>query len=180
MKKIRLVGERIVLRPLRKSDAKSFLEHVNDRELTRFLVFDPPISLKKELNWIKEMQEKWRKGIEYCFTIKGKESNELIGNCTLRVIDKKNGVGEIGLWIAKLHQGKGFGREAVKLLLNFGFKKLKLFRIEYYYFAGNKKSKKLIESLGAKFEGVLRKTFIKRGKRLDKFLYSFLRNEWKK
>jgi len=178
MKPVTLKGERIVLRPLRMSDAKVLVKYVNDPELTKYLSITPPLSLKQEQDYVKRTIKGWKIGneLDWAITLDGK----LIGTIALKHVDKKNMSAELGIWVARAHHRKGVGYESAKLAISFAFEKLGLNRIYYYLLAPNVASKKLIEKLGGKYEGTQRETTKKGNVFYDSCTYAILRREWKK
>ena len=66
----------------------------------------------------------------YIFSIKTLEDDQLIGNCSLHKIDNKNRSAELGILIGeKDYWGKGFGTDAVRVLLRFAFNEANLNRV---------------------------------------------------
>jgi len=64
------------------------------------------------------------------------------------------------------------------LILSFGFKKLKLKRIQARVFHKNKNAQKLLEKLGFKLEGRLRKKTFFKNQWFDDFIYGILKDEY--
>lgn len=177
MKPVVLRGERIVLRPLRISDATVLVKYVNDPELTKYLTMTPPLSLMQEEDYVKRTIQGWKSGsdLDWAITLDGK----LIGVVVLHHVDKKDMNTELGIWIVREYQGKGIGYESAKLAINFAFSRLRMNRIYYYLMASNVMSKKLIEKLGGKYEGTQRETTRKGGVFYDSCTYGILKREWK-
>jgi len=94
-------------------------------------------------------------------------------------IDYKNMNAEIGYWLGKEYWGKKIMKEAVFLILGFGFEQLKLVRIYARVMHPNIASAKLLEKQGFKYEGRLRKATLREDKWMDELRYSILRNEFK-
>jgi RimJ/RimL family protein N-acetyltransferase len=94
-------------------------------------------------------------------------------------IDYENKNAEIGYWLGKRYWGQKIIKEAIKLILNFGFKKLKLTRIYAKVMHPNISSSKLLEQLSFQYEGRMRKTYLKKGKWMDDLIYSILKSEFK-
>ncbi len=180
MKKFVLKTDRLVLRPLKLKDLDTALPNINDSLQTRFLTFDPPMSRQKETKWIKNTWKEWKHGIGFVFAAVLKETDEMIGTVDLRSVNKTHKKAGLGIFIYKKHWENGFGTEAVKALLKFGFEKLKLNRIEYGFIAKNTRSKNLMKGLGFKIEGIQRQWFFKRGRFWDHAFGSILKSEWKK
>ena len=99
---------------------------------------------------------------------------------SLMNIDEKNKNAEIGYWLGKKYWGKGIMREAVKLILQFGFKKLKLERIYAKVLHPNVASAKLLEKSGLRYEGRLRRATLRRGRWYDDLCFGILKTELRK
>lgn len=70
-------------------------------------------------------------------------------------------------------------KEAIRLILNFGFKRLRLMRIHAKVMHPNIRSAKLLEKCGFHFEGRLRKAKLVRRHWIDDLIYSMLRSEFR-
>ena len=81
----------------------------------------------------------------------------------------------VGFVVSKEYRGQGIGTEALKLLVNYAFKKYKLKRIATFTRTFNKASRKMLEKAGFKLEGILRKNKWKDGKYLDDCIYAIVR-----
>lgn len=172
-----LESKRIVLRPLRISDAKALVTYVNDREITKYLSFGPPLSLKQEQDFVRRTRKEWKNGTGFTWAITA--SGKLIGTICFQNFNKQHERAELGLWLAREWQGKGIGKEAARLAIDWAFKKLKLNRVDYGAFAPNKASIALIKSLGGKREGLRRRYWKKGSKYYDGYSFGILRKEWK-
>jgi RimJ/RimL family protein N-acetyltransferase len=177
LRKLSLETKRLVLRPLRKGDEKTIHPFANDALVARFMLFDYPLSLKEEKRMVEKAIKNFGKG-SFQFLAETKKSSEFAGWIQLRV-EKKQKRGSIAVWVARKFWRKGFGEEIVKAIFDFGFNRLKLNRIAYNVFVGNKASESLIEKFGGKFEGVRREYFFKYKKFEDEKLFSILAREWK-
>ena len=70
-------------------------------------------------------------------------------------------------------------RQALTLVLDFGFQQMSLNRVEAVVFRDNVPSCGLLESLGFEREGLLREYECLRGRYEDMFMYSLLRRDWR-
>jgi ribosomal-protein-alanine N-acetyltransferase len=87
---------------------------------------------------------------------------------------------EMGYDLAKEHWGKGIMTEAMSAVIDFGFEKMELNRIEVFIMPRNKRSIKMIKNLGFKREGLLRQRYFDEfGNFTDDVLFSMLRSDWK-
>ena len=85
----------------------------------------------------------------------------------------------IGLNILRQYQGQGFGTEAIKWALNWGFRYAALHRIELAAFGYNKGAIKLYERLGFVPEGRKRDFTWFDGQYWDLFMFAMLEDEWR-
>lgn len=79
---------------------------------------------------------------------------------------------ELGYWIGEPYWNKGIATQAVKKILNYGLRVLKLERIFTGVFAYNKASQRVLEKCGFELEGVFRKSVFKNNKFVDEFRYA--------
>ena len=76
-------------------------------------------------------------------------------------------------------RGKGYGTEAIQLMVDYLFLAKDIVRIQAETHPQNKTSSRVLEKAGFSKEGVIRKSFFSRGVWRDTALYSILREEWK-
>lgn len=86
---------------------------------------------------------------------------------------------EIGYIIIPSERGKGYATEAAKIIVDYLFLSKDIVRIQAGTNIRNKASQKVLEKVGFKREGTLRKAMFVRGEWFDTFLFSILREEWK-
>jgi len=85
----------------------------------------------------------------------------------------------IGYAVVPSEQGKGYGTEALQLMLDYLFLAKEIHKVKANTDPDNKVSQHLLEKAGFKKEGVARKNNFIRGQWRDEYLYSILREEWK-
>ena len=166
-----LKSKRFILRLYRKGDEKSLQKNINDRNVYRYTFRVPyPYKIKDAKYWIKRCIDLTKKrnktSVNFAMDING----EVIGGIGLENIEKHKA--EIGYWLAKRLWNQGIITEAVKLVTNFGFKKLKLKRIYATIHLKNKRSVRVLEKNGYKLEGFLKKNGLKDGKYFDTYIYA--------
>jgi len=86
---------------------------------------------------------------------------------------------EIGYSLIPSERGKGYCSEAVNLLVDYLFLSKDVVRIQAMTDTNNMASQKVLEKVGFRKEGTLRKNSFMRGEWRDDFIYSILREEWK-
>jgi RimJ/RimL family protein N-acetyltransferase len=181
-----LKGEKVILRPVKRSDISFFLKWFNDPEVTQYLVMYLPMTEMAEEKWIEEqgMISTPRSGNNVnniIFVIEAREdgTNNPIGSCGLHAINQKDQLAEFGIAIGdKDYWSKGYGTEAAWLLINYGFLQLNLHRISSNVLYFNERSIKLHKKVGFQEEGRLRKAVFKNGRFCDQVMFGILREEW--
>ncbi len=172
-------GKKVILRPLSVKDAPRFCQWLADREVTKFLSFyekNPP-TIKEEQDWLKKARRdknNFRLAVD---TIDGVH----IGTVGLDEIDQSNKRAEYGIFIGdKKYWGQGYGSEAGRLIVDYGFKKLKLHRIFLQVIAYNIRGIKSYKKIGFRIEGRSRQHVWRDGYWHDKIWMGILREEWSK
>lgn len=112
-------------------------------------------------------------------SIKLKESNKIIGIAGFDDIVKDNKVATLFIGIGdKSLRGQGYGKEAINLLLKFGFNELDFHRIQLNVLQFNYTAIHMYEKAGFIKEGTYREFVLRDGKRFDLYLYGLLKSEW--
>ena len=179
MANIILKGKKVILRPLSLNDAPRFCRWLADQEVTKFLAIyeSPAPSVKEEMEWIKKARRdknNFRLAID---TIDGVH----IGSIALNKIDRFTKRAEFGIFIGdKKYLGQGLGTQACQLIIDYGFKKLKLHRIYLRYIAYNIRGEKSYLKCGFKIEGRLRDHTFRDGYFHDQILMGLLAGEYLK
>jgi len=169
-----LQGENVRLREVRRDDLVPFLKFVNDPEVTRYLLIEPPFTMEDEEKWY----EMVRSGNDITFTIET-VGGKVIGNISLRDMDCINRKAMLGIMIGeKGCQNKGYGTEAIGLLLRHAFEEFGLARIYLTVDSRHAHALRCYERCGFKNEGSLRMNRFKRGEYADDVVMSILRTEW--
>ena len=114
------------------------------------------------------------------FLIISKETNEVIGASHYHIWYPTHSRAEIGYAIYKEeYKNKGYMKEAVKAILDYGFNEMKLNRVEALIGPGNEPSLRLVKSFGFIEEGVLRQHYCKDGELQDSIMFSLLKKEYR-
>jgi len=127
---------------------------------------------------VASQKEKPRRSFTLAVTLR--EKNTLIGACRISISDPQNREGSIGYIYNRDFWGRGYGTEAARAILDFGFDQLGLHRISAWCDVDNIASSRIMEKNGMQREGRLREFRSHQGKWRDSFLYSVLEHEWTK
>lgn len=114
------------------------------------------------------------------FIIFDKTKKQYAGSTRIGNINWHNKVLHIGwTWIGKEFQGTGLNKNMKFLMLQYAFEELKVEKVEFRIDKRNDQSRKAIEKIGAKLEGILRKdTVMLNGFRRSTCCYGILKEEW--
>lgn len=115
------------------------------------------------------------------WAIREKETGRIIGSIGLEPDRRRENVNslEMGYSLAKESWGKGYMTEAAKAVIDYAFSELNLVVLAICTGPENRRSQRVIEKCGFKFEGVQRKGYhIYDGSDRDNRVYSMLREEW--
>ena len=172
-----LTGNEVGLRGLEKADLSMFKEWLADSEVTFFLEMgDRPLREK-------EVDDLWQVASQddnsVMFAIVEKNVNLVIGFCGLFQISKIHRRAQLNILIGeKEFWGKGCGKDACLLLLDYSFNKLNLNSVQLGVNSDNLRAVRAYESIGFVFEGKRRSFIYRNGKYYDMSVYSVLRSEY--
>ena len=171
-------GQKVSLHPLRFEDKEILFKWINDRELVHFNAPYKPVSELEHDEWFKRITQKED---VFFFTIKENEKDVTIGSCQLHNVHQVHRSAELQTRIGdRKYQNKGYGTEAIELLLKFGFQDLNLHRIYLHVLKDNERARKVYLKTGFTIEGELSEAAFINGKYVDVQLMSILRDVHKK
>lgn len=173
-----LRGDRVRLAAHEKDDNPIIRRWYDDPEFPHLLEYFParPQRLEAVETALDRMD---RSEKDFLFGIRLVETDDLIGLISLEQIDWPNGTAWMGVGIGEAeHRGKGYGTEAIRLLLKFAFHEINLHRVQLTVFAYNPAAVAVYEKLGFTKEGVFRQRLHRDGQRHDVLIYGLLRPEW--
>jgi len=149
-----LETERLLFREIQPSDAGAMFEMDSDPAVHLYLGNNPVKHIDEIYPLIENLQWQYKEfGIARMAVIL-KETNEFLGWAGLkreRNLPNRGIFIDLGYRFLKKHWGKGYGSEAAKALVDYGFNELKLERINAYADTGNEASRKILEKAGLRF-----------------------------
>lgn len=170
-----LEGRNVNLKIMEKEDLPLFGEWVNEPEV--FGEYNPIHQMSKA-----ELEKMLDNPTDFQPFIIEKKDNSKIGFIAhFNVIHTGTGTKqlEVGYSLIPKERGKGYGTEALQIMLDYLFLSKNVTRIQVQTDVRNAASQRVIEKVGFKKEGILRKNFFMRGELRDCYIYSILREEWK-
>jgi RimJ/RimL family protein N-acetyltransferase len=153
-----------------------------DSEFGQLWDSDPamPMSLRQLRARTEEWATKPHPG-RFSFMIELVESGERIGHTALWNTFSTHQDAWISIGIGnREHWGKGYGTEAMQLVMDFGFDELDIERITLITFEYNRRAIRAYEKLGFAHEGRVRGMLLRYGRRWDGILMGILRQERKR
>jgi RimJ/RimL family protein N-acetyltransferase len=174
-----LKGKNVTLRGFELSDIDEIMKHWNDLELRQFLAHINPDSKEDEIEWIKSTWKLRSEKKEYVFAIELNSKKQLIGSTALHKIDWINRSAEFGIAIYRKFWSKGYGTEAIKLILDYAFNWLNLNHISLRVKSFNDRAIKTYKKVGFKEIGKFRQSTFRNGKYHDDIIMDILASEFK-
>ncbi len=169
-------GELVRLRAYEKSDADALFRWFSDEEVTRWLG-PPNLPSRAQQEKFIEMASVSGDDAKY-FAIETLDG-KLVGDCGLRKIDWKSRKAEFFITIGeKQLWGKGFGSDALRIVIRLAFHRMNLNRLWLSTLADNSRAVRCYEKCGFVREGLLRQESFVDGKYRDVFMMGLLREDY--
>ncbi|MEU5424957.1 GNAT family protein [Streptomyces olivoreticuli] len=103
----------------------------------------------------------------------------LVGAVLFRRLDFEQGIAEAGCWLEPSAAGRGLVTRAVRVIIDWAVEERGIHRVEWWVSATNEASIAVARRLGMTKDGVLRESYLYRGKRHDEEIWSVLAPEWR-
>jgi len=174
-----LATERLILRPMRESDADDMYSYASRNDVTEYLLWSPHPSRGYTRDYLRYISSRYKLGDFYDWAVIEKTSGKMIGTCGFTRFDPPHNGAEIGYVLGPDYHGRGYATEAAERVVEYGFSELGLHRIEARFMMGNEASLKVMEKLGMTFEGYKRDGMLVKGKYRTIGVCSIIENEWK-
>jgi RimJ/RimL family protein N-acetyltransferase len=168
-----LIGQHITLGPLVPEDFGPIFCWANDAVSARLDFAYRPVDMMAHQQWWDSIGKDPGKVV---FAIRKLDAPVIIGYVQITNINPTHRSGEIGIRIgAEQNRNQGFGREALRLGVDFGWNHLNLNRIHLIVFKHNHRAISAYRAAGFKKEGVLRKAAFIGGDWIDLVPMAILR-----
>lgn len=169
-----LSGELVTLRPVRVDDLPALYETWRDPS-TWIAVSDAAL-WPMPFAVFEQRYAKYAADEELEFAIE--VAGELVGRCSLYQVDLHSRHADLGITVGHPYRGKGYGRDAVGVLLDYAFNKRNLHRVQLEVLATNDGAINSYVANGFVEEGRLREHAYVNGTFVDVVAMSVLRTEW--
>lgn len=173
-----LHGAHVRLIPPAPEHLPVFLRWFADPQITRYLLYRFPFSMRQEEEWIERIA---RSEEDVVWAIVLDATGTLIGTTALHRITWRHRHAENGITIGERAQwGKGYGTEAIGLTTAYAFRELGLEKVLTQVYEGNEASRRAMERVGFRQCGLLRRNRFFDGRWHDEWLGEILREDWER
>jgi RimJ/RimL family protein N-acetyltransferase len=173
-----LTTPRLRLRLLELDDAEGLFSIFADPEVTRYWSSEPWDRIEQALDSVEQTLSDYAQGSALRFAIERVERPGIIGTVSLnRFVDACRRC-EVGYALARPYWSQGYVGEALRAVLDYGFRKLDLNRVEADVDPGNVASDRVLERLGFRREGHMPERWIVQGHAADTVFYGLLRRHY--
>jgi RimJ/RimL family protein N-acetyltransferase len=173
-----LTTRRLVLRPFVLDDALAVQILAGAREVADTTLHIPhPYPAGAAEQWIATHPVTWAAGTGVTYAVADAGSGVLVGAVGL-TITPAHAHAELGYWLGVPYWNRGYATEAAAAVVDFGFARLGLHRIQAHYLTRNPASGRVMQKLGMRSEGVSRHAVRKNDRFEDLEVYAILADEW--
>lgn len=173
-----LEGTYVALEPLMHSHVEALQSAVRDGELWQLWYASVP-SPDEMARYVDTAIKASING-DMAFAVRSLSTQQIVGTTRFYNVEPAHKRGLIGYtWYAKSAQGTAINTEAKYLLMQYWFEVKQANAVEFRTHLFNEASRRVIESLGAKQDGILRShQILKDGSIRDTVVYSIIASEW--
>ncbi len=174
-----LEGKNIRLTALKDEDNETLEQWFNNMNFMRNYDILPAFpqsrrGIEELINYYANNNERILLGIRL------KDNNTLIGVAGFDDILWNNDTAFLFIGVGDMeYRGKGYGKEAINLLVDYGFNELNFYKLQLNVIQYNRAAINLYEGIGFIKEGTYRQYVLRDGQRFDLYLYGLLKDEWK-
>lgn len=173
----------LILRPVQAEDADHLFPMIYHSSVTDTLLWNGPDSLDDYRQGLSERAARVALGEDHLFTIVIADDVDEkyvtpIGSAGIDPEPSQELRADIGLWIGLPYHGKGYGTQTIRWLLDYGFIRLGLEKIEASVYTANWASRRIFEKNGFILEGTIRKATLKRGQWQDDWRLGITREDY--
>lgn len=175
---MKLTNTRIYLRTLKLVDAPLLIKHTEDEEIRYMTGTKARFSVGQIERHIERIQQD---DTRFDFAICLNETDQFVGELSVFDIDLDNQSAGFRIAMNAMQlTGKGYGTEAIELVLDFVFEELKLNRLQLEVYSHNERGLRAYEKNGFKREGVLREALYYQGAFSDEIIMAIIRSDYLK
>lgn len=164
------------IRSYEDTDVAALVKYANNRKIWLMLthIFPHPYTIEEAHKWLDTVKQQ---SVETNFAISTEE--ELIGAIGFKLFEGVHSkTAELGYWLGEPHWSKGIMSATVRAMTEYMFTNHDFVRIQAGVFESNPASCRVLEKVGYRYEGCLRKHVYKNDVLQDLLIFALLRDEW--
>lgn len=173
-------GNKINLRFIKRSDARSIAEHADNPNISRFTFIPHPYGIDDARKFIAHTLLVRKEKSGYHLGMEDPATGRIIGMVGLEAFSKNHHRAEMGYWLSEQYWGRGITPEAITMMLDQAFGPLELVRVYAHVFPENTQSIRVLEKVGFVHEGLLRQHVRKADGYHDCHFFGILKNAWRR
>lgn len=169
--------ERLILRKCTLDDVNDIFDYMRREKVAKYLSWKPHKSIAETKDFLNNIVLPNYEEESYRWYIELKEESKIIGHIRVTSFNKAKKFADLGWAISDDYWGKGIMPEAGRAVLEY-LKEIGFVRIEARHKVENINSGKVMQKIGMKFEGVLRKSGLcNNGDLVDSAVYSYIKDQ---
>jgi len=172
-----LLVDDLCLRPFETRDVAAFVAAVRESHASvgRWMNWcHRDYAIADAETWFALAGKNLHEGTSYDLGIFASDGTALLGSVGLNQFNRAHNFCNLGYWVRESRQGQGIATCASRALAEFGFRELKLSRIEIVVVQGNMPSQRVAQKVGATFECVARNRLVVAGRPHAAAVYSLV------
>jgi ribosomal-protein-alanine N-acetyltransferase len=159
------------------ADAQDVYRYSSDPEVAKYVLWDAHRNIQDSRAYIRYVQRQYRNDEPSSWGMILRNTQHLIGTIGFMWWNQENHSAEIGYSLARPYWNQGMTTEALAKVIEFGFDRMRLHRIEAQHCVENGASGRVMEKCGMTREGVLRGRLYSKGAFMDVVLYAILESD---
>lgn len=174
-----ILTDRLILRPIERSDVAMIQATANQRDIADTMISIPfPFTQQAAQHYVRFRVAQMRRGRGMALTLLHAASQACYGMVEVRDIDSEHHQAELSFWLARIARGQGYMAEALPVMLDYAFRDCGLNRVYAYHMVRNPASGRVLANLGFQQEGILRQQVRKWDIFEDVVIQALLRRDW--
>lgn len=169
---------RLTLRRMMVADTGDMYEYACRQDVTRYLTWYPHPDREYTREYLQYLGKRYAAGMFYDWAVVYEPDCKMVGTCGFTAFHPANDCAEVGYVLNPEYWGKGIATEALTRVLQFAFEELGVNRVEARFMEDNVRSRRVMEKVGMRFEGVMREAMLVKGGYVSVGICSILRSEW--
>ncbi len=167
-----ITTNRLHIRKIENSDIHNVFKGLSHPDVIKYygVSYMTLEATQEQMDWYADLE---KNGTGQWFAVCDKDTGLFLGAGGFNDRDVINRKAEIGFWLLPEHWGKGYMKEAMHEIFEYGFQELNLHRIEGFVDSENVKCKKAVAKVGFKYEGTMVDCEVKNGEFLSTDIYAF-------